>query len=130
VAGGVVVLVCGFIVLEPDSHLLLLLLLLLSSFETAVCARASRCFFFAQRDRDRGTELFDFLLCENKRRRPCFFLKSSRTHALRERRVHHDDCLSEMTRNDPYSCCSGRFKARVCVVSCCSSHQCYGALKL
>ncbi len=54
VAGGVVVLVCGFIVLEPDSHLLLLLLLLLlSSFETAVCAHASRCFFFAQRQRDR-----------------------------------------------------------------------------
>jgi len=99
VAGGVVVLVCGFIVLEPDSHLLLLLLLLLSSFETAVCAHASRCFFFAQRERDieagrqgdRETELFDLLLCENKRRRPCLFLKSSRTHALRERRVHHDD---------------------------------------
>lgn len=51
--GGVVVLVCGFIVLQPDSHLLLLLLLLLSSFETAVCAHASRCFLFAQRERQR-----------------------------------------------------------------------------
>jgi hypothetical protein len=28
-------------------------LLLLSSFETAVCAHASRCFFFAHRERDR-----------------------------------------------------------------------------
>jgi len=145
VLGGSVVCLFAPSLFRWLAALLLWFVDLLSLNQTRICFFFFCCFFLVLEPlsvpthlavfslhRDRETELLDLLLCENKRRRPCFFLKSSRTHALRERRVHHDDCLSEMTRNDPYSCCSGRFKpARVCVVSCCSSsHQCYGALKL